>query len=241
MIARLRMSPPPTGRAGRLLVAAALWSTVLACAGAPESGQQARPGAAADAAGATNADAVAGAAVVATQPEILIPAPELAEVELRNQNDQPVAFEQLRGRPTLLTFIYTRCPMPEMCPATTLRFQQVQQALSEEERTRVRLLSVSFDPLYDTPEILAEYGELWDVDTSFWSLLTGSDESIRTLASAYGVWYEQGEDGNFRHPMYSLILFPDGALHQVLLGSTWDSKEVAAKLLAMASELGPEH
>ena len=52
MIARLRMSPPPTGRAGRLLVAAALWSTVLACAGAPESGQQARPGAAALVAGA---------------------------------------------------------------------------------------------------------------------------------------------------------------------------------------------
>ncbi len=238
MIARLRMSPPPAARGLRLLVAAALWSAVVACAGAPGSGEQAEPGAtvgAADAAGPTNAP------VVATQPEILIPAPELADVELRNQNDEPVDFEQLRGKPTLLTFIYTRCPMPDMCPATTLRFQEVQEALSEEERTRVRLLSVSFDPLYDTPEILADYGELWEVDTSFWSLLTGSDESIRAVASAYGVWYEQSEDGNFRHPMYSLILFPDGALHQVLLGSTWDSKVVAGKLLAMASEPGPEH
>ena len=221
MIARLRMSPPPAARGLCLLVAAALWSAVVACAGAPGSGEQAEPG--------------------ATQPEILIPAPELADVELRNQNDEPVDFEQLRGKPTLLTFIYTRCPMPDMCPATTLRFQEVQEALSEEERTRVRLLSVSFDPLYDTPEILAEYGELWEVDTSFWSLLTGSDESIRAVASAYGVWYEQAEDGNFRHPMYSLILFPDGSLHRVLLGSTWDSKEVAGKLLSMALEPGPTH
>ena len=229
MIAGPRVSPAPSGRAVRLLVAATLWSTVLACAGAPGSGEQAKPGAATD------------AAIETTQPEILIPAPELADIELRDQNDDAVGFEQLRGRPTLLTFIYTRCPMPEMCPATTLRFQEVQKALSEEERTRVRLLSVSFDPHYDTPEILAEYGELWEVDTSFWSLLTGSDESIQAVASAYGVWYEQGEDGNFRHPMYSLILFPDGALHQVLLGSTWDSKEVAGRLLAMASEPGPAH
>ncbi len=236
MIARLQLSPPPAGRASRLLVAAALWSTVVACAGGPGSGEQAEPGTTGGGAGAADPTT---APVVATQPEILIPAPELTDVELRNENDEPVTFEQLRGKPTLLTFIYTRCPMPEMCPATTLRFQEVQKALSEEERTSVRLLSVSFDPLYDTPEVLAEYGELWEVDTSFWSLLTGSDESIRAVASAYGVWYEQAEDGNFRHPMYSLILFPDGALHQVLLGSTWDSKEVAGKLLAMASEPGP--
>lgn len=235
MITHQRPSRTPAWRAVPSVFAVALALTVLACAGAPESGEQAGPDAGADAA------AVAGAAVVATPPEILIPAPELAEVELRNQNNEPVAFEQLRGKPALLTFIYTRCPMPEMCPATTLRFQEVQRALSEEERTRVRLLSVSFDPLYDTPEVLAEYGELWEVDTSFWSLLTGDDESIRAVASAYGIWYERAEDGNFRHPMYSLILFPDGALHQVLLGSTWDSKEVAGKLLALASEPGPEH
>jgi protein SCO1/2 len=236
MIARLRVSPPPTGRALRLLVVAALALTALACAAG--SGEQAEPGDGVDAAGAADATK---AAVMATQPEILIPAPELADVELRNQNDESVGFEQLRGKPALLTFIYTRCPLPEMCPATTLRFQEVQKALSEEERARVRLVSVSFDPAYDTPEVLAEYGELWDVDTSFWSLLTGSDESIRAVASAYGVWYERAEDGNFRHPMYSLILFPDGALHQVLLGSTWDSKVVAGKLLAMASEPGPAH
>lgn len=169
-------------------------------------------------------------------PEVLIPAPDLAGVELRNQNDEAVAFESLRGKPALLTFIYTRCPMPEMCPATTLRFQEVQTALSPEEREGIRLISVSFDPTYDTPEVLAEYADLWEVDDSFWTMLTGDEPAIHRVASAYGVWYERGEDGNFRHPMYSLVLFPDGALHQVLLGSAWDSAEVAALLRDMAGD-----
>jgi protein SCO1/2 len=189
--------------------------------------------------GETTATPTTAPAATATQPEVLMPAPDVTGIELRNQNDEPVSFASLRGKPTLLTFIYTRCPMPEMCPATTLRFQEVQTALSADERADVRLISVSFDPAYDTPEVLAEYGELWEVDDTFWSLLTGDEDDIQRLAAAYGVWYEQDEDGTYRHPMYSLVLFPDGALHQVLLGSAWDSDEVADLLRDMAADTAP--
>jgi len=170
----------------------------------------------------------------ATVPDVLIPAPDLAGVELRNQGDEPVAFESLRGKPALVSFIYTRCPMPEMCPATTLRFQEVQESLSAEERTRVRLISISFDSEHDTPEVLADYAELWDVDGSFWTLLTGDADSIRRVASAYGAWYESTPDGTFDHPMMSMILLPDGALHRVLTGSAWDSAEIAGVLRDLA-------
>lgn len=179
-------------------------------------------------------ESAGGATAEVATPEVLLPAPDLSGVELRNQNDEAVTFDALRGKPALLTFIYTRCPMPEMCPATTLRFQEVQKALSPEERGRVRLIAVSFDPAYDTPEVLADYAELWGVDDSVWSLLTGDQESILRVASAYGVWYEEAEDGTFRHAMYSMVLFPDGALHQVLPGSVWDSTEVARLLVDMA-------
>jgi len=216
-----------TRRALPILVTAALSLTIFACSGAPEEGPQAEPDAAAEAAGA------------ATQPEVLIPAPEFAGLELRNQDDEVVMFEQLRGKPTLLAFIYTRCPMPLMCPATMLRFQEVQKALSAEERSRVRLVSVSFDPAHDTPTVLTEYGELWDVDTSFWSLLTGSEENIHAVAAAYGVWYEQTEDGNFDHTMYSMILLPDGALHEILRGTMWNAEEVAGKLVDLAGTATP--
>ena len=218
-----RMSISSARRVLSVLVAAAVALTVFACAGSPEPDEQAAPGATPE------------APVATTQPEVLIPAPDFSGVELRNQNDELLAFEELRGKPALLAFIYTRCPMPMMCPATMLRFQEVQKALSPEERTRVRLLTVTFDPAHDTPTVLAEYGVLWDVDTSFWSLLTGSEDNIHAIASAYGVWYEQTEDGNFDHTMYSLLLLPDGAVHEILQGSMWSSEETARKLVEMAA------
>lgn len=169
------------------------------------------------------------------QPEVLIPAPDLAGVTLRDQHDQEIDFESLRGKPALLTFIYTRCPMPEMCPATTLRFKEVQQALSAEERVRVRLIAVSFDP-FDTPEVLREYAELWEVESGFWSLLTGAPEAIKTVAGAHGAWYEKTDEAVYDHTMLTLVLLPDGSVHQVLTGSAWDSDEVAETLLALAAE-----
>lgn len=168
-------------------------------------------------------------------PEVLIPAPDLAGVVLRNQADEAVPFESLRGKPALLTFIYTRCPMPEMCPATTLRFKEVQRALSDEERGRVRLISVSFDP-FDTPEVLSEYAELWEVEPGFWSLLTGDPDDIKRVAGAYGAWFEKSEEAVYDHTMLTLVLLADGSVHEILTGSAWDSEQVAATLLALAAE-----
>jgi len=188
----------------------------------------------------TSGEPPATAAAAMAAPEVLMPAPDLSGVELRDQHDMPVSFESLRGKPALLTFIYTRCPMPEMCPATTLRFQEVQTALTPTERAAVRLVSVSFDPAYDTPAVLADYGALWEVDDAFWTLLTGSADDIRRVAAAYGVWFEPGDDGNFRHPMYSMVLLPDGSLHRVLLGSSWDAREIADLLRDLAGGEKPE-
>lgn len=181
----------------------------------------------------------AGNEVGAAAPEVLIPAPDFSGIELLDQNAEPIAVDGLRGKPALLAFIYTRCPMPMMCPATMLRFQEVQKALSIEERAQVQLITVTFDPTYDTPEVLAEYADLWEVDDSFWALLTGAEEDIHRIASSYGQWYEQTEDGNFDHAMYSMILLPDGSLHEILRGSMWSSKEVAGKLVEMVATSTP--
>lgn len=168
-------------------------------------------------------------------PEVLIPAPDLSGVILRTQDDEEIAFEDLRGKPALLTFIYTRCPMPEMCPATMLRFQEVQQALTPEDRAAVRLITVSFDP-FDTPAVLAEFGELWEVDTSFWTLLTGDEASVQRVAGAYGSWYETTDGQVYDHTMLTLLLLPDGSAHRILTGSAWDSAAVARDLRSLAAE-----
>lgn len=198
----------------------------FACAPAPTPSNDAGGAGPAGAPAASPHDAPAA-------PDVLIPAPDLQGLELRNQDDELVTIGDLRGKPALLTFIYTRCPMPEMCPATTLRFKEVQQALTEEERERVRLLAVSFDP-FDTPDVLAEYAELWEMDDSFWSMLTGEPDAVQRIASAYGAWFEKAEGEVYDHTMLTMVLLPDGSVNEILSGSAWDSEAVAAKLLALA-------
>lgn len=213
----------------RVFILMAAMIAMAGCGAAPASINEDSPGA-----GEPGASPAAAAA-----PDVLMAAPDLDGITLRDPGDHPVPFVSLRGKPALLTFIYTRCPMPEMCPATTLRFQQVQKALTPEDRTRVRLISVSFDPAYDTPEVLAEYADLWEVDETVWTLLTGAEADVRRVAEAHGVWYEKAEGDTFRHPMYTLVLLPDGALHQVLLGSVWDAAEIA-ELLRDIADVGSD-
>jgi protein SCO1/2 len=208
--------PLRSGRVMSHLSLALLLLTVAACSASPESG-----------------DAVeTPAATTEAAPAVLIPAPDLAGVTLHNQNNEAVVFEDLRGKPTLLTFLYTRCPMPEMCPATMLRLQEVQKALSLEDRGEVRIVAVSFDPL-DTPEVLAEYGETWEVDSSFWSLLTGDAESVQKVAGSYGAWYEKADGEVYDHTMVTLVLLPDGSVHEIMTGSAWDSANVTETLLSL--------
>ncbi len=110
----------------------------------------------------------------------LMEAPEFA---LTNLDGRVISKEDLLGRVWLVDFIFTRCGGP--CPLLTRQMRSLQQALAEEEIPReegaVKLVSITVDPEYDTPEVLSEYALLWEADTSSWLFLTGPPE--RTLAT----------------------------------------------------------
>jgi protein SCO1 len=82
-------------------------------------------------------------------------------VELVNQSGNHVSLNSYRGKSVLLTFIYTRCPVPDYCPLMTRNFAAVEKALARrpELYSMTHLLSVSFDPKFDTPQVLSSYGE----------------------------------------------------------------------------------
>ena len=237
----VEMSSPASSKGSRAersratLIGSAL--VAVLCASGCGNGDAGAGAAPENAGAATAGSAGAAAAGDASFPEIIMPAPDLPNLEFVDQAGEPVFLEELRGKPTLLTYIYVNCPMPEMCPATTLRFQEVQRALDEPMRDRVRLISVSFDPA-DTPDVLAGYAELWEVDPQVWTMLTGPEESVRALGAAYGFWFESQEGATFRHAMISVILLPDGSMHRVLLGSVWDGAEVADNLTRLAAARG---
>ena len=95
--------------------------------------------------------------------------------QLRDEEEKPVTLETFRGHPFVVTFIFTRCPLPNFCPRMSQNFAELQQAIqsSSDALAATRLLSISFDPQFDTPEILRQYAQHAGADPAIWTFATG--------------------------------------------------------------------
>src|SRR5215204_3799846 len=111
------------------------------------------------------------------------------EGELVDQRGARRALADWRGQVLVVTFVYTRCPLPNFCPLIDRHFAAVQEHVrsSSDLHGRVHLLSVTLDPEYDTPAVLLRHAGRLKADPAVWSLLTGSREQVETFASQFGV------------------------------------------------------
>lgn len=109
---------------------------------------------------------------------------------LRDHEGKPWRLSDARGTLVAVQFLYTRCPMPEVCPRLAASFARLQRRFSGQALT---LLSITLDPGYDTPEVLARYATYWRAQPG-WRFLTGSVEEIRNVAARFGIvyWPEEG-------------------------------------------------
>ncbi|GAB4230825.1 MAG: hypothetical protein Kow00109_02740 [Acidobacteriota bacterium] len=118
-----------------------------------------------------------------SQPEPALPRLlEVPEFELASASGRVVRAQDLRGKVWVVDFIFTRCTGP--CPLMSQRFRDLQDKLKAEglaEAGRVRLVSISVDPGYDTPEVLSRYAEEWGADPELWWFLTGDPEYVLHL------------------------------------------------------------
>jgi protein SCO1/2 len=146
-----------------------------------------------------------------------------------------VQLSEFRGKAVLVSYIFTRCPMPTMCPLVTSKMAQVQMAANKTLKDKVVLVSISFDPTYDTPEVLKEYGERYGADFSNWQFLTGDAAEIQAAAQDANVIYEDMGEGNFTHNMNTVLIAPDGTVRQRFHGSGWKTEEVIKSIRAIIS------
>lgn len=154
------------------------------------------------------------------------------DVALLTQYGDSVRMSDYRGRVLLVTFIYTRCPLPDFCPRLMRNFDELQGALETraDVASKVQLLSVTIDPGFDTPDVLRAYGEaMIEGPDRFdrWHLATGPSDEVRALADFVGLTYEPAS-GTIRHSMDTAIVGADGRLVKVFSGGTWDRDAVVA-------------
>lgn len=145
------------------------------------------------------------------EPRIGEPAPDF---KLIDQHGRPVSLGSFRGKIIALNFLYTRCPMPEVCPRLAASFASLQRKIPE-----VVLLSITIDPQWDTPEVLAEYAKLWRARDEGWRFLTGSPETVKQAATAWGLIYWP-EEGAIVHTSRTAIIGRDGKLLAMVEGSS---------------------
>lgn len=148
-------------------------------------------------------------------------------IRLQTHADSTLHLEDLRGQAVALTFVYTRCPLPDYCPRMTANFARLQEIVSRSPQAgRVHLLSISFDPKYDTPETLRAYAEEYGADLSSWTFATGDSTDIRRFAERFGIFY-QSEDGEILHNLATAAIAPDGSVTRVWRGNEWTPRDVA--------------
>jgi protein SCO1/2 len=149
---------------------------------------------------------------------------------LTDQRGAAFTEARLRGRRTAVTFIFTRCPVPEFCPLMVQRFLDVERTLASDRRLDdVQLLAVTLDPRNDTPAVLDAYATAKQLDRARWRLLTGEPEQIARLTRAFAVHVEQN-GVLLDHTLATAVIDGDGRVVEIWRGNRWTAAEVVAAL-----------
>lgn len=150
---------------------------------------------------------------------------------LVDENNRPFTQADLLGRNTVITFIFTRCPVPEFCPAMAAKFSSIQDALlaSNLPVGSVRLLSVTLDPEFDIPEILRVYGDAVGANPALWNFATGTKEEAEALSRAFSVYTERN-GALLDHTLCTALIGPDGRVRAIWRGNFFKADEVLSAL-----------
>jgi protein SCO1/2 len=160
----------------------------------------------------------------------------LRDYKFTNELGQAVSLNDFRGQALAITFFYTRCPIPEYCPRLSKNFQEAQQKLESLPGAPANwhLLSISFDPEFDSPPMLKAYGNSYQYDPKHWSFLTGPTNQIGELARQSGLSY-QNNAGTFDHDFRTLIIDASGHLQMIFPTSGDLSDQIIAEIIKAAA------
>ena len=173
------------------------------------------------------------------------PGDEIPDFTLVNQDGKAIHLSQYRGRSIALTFVYTRCPQPDQCTLMSSNFAAVDLELQKEPDVyaKTHLLTLSFDPEYDTPKVMRSYGashtgRYSDEKFEHWEFTTGTADEVKRIAEFFGLRYFKDSSTGEEQVMHSLrtaVIDPDGKLVKLYRGNEWKPSELADDLRHLAT------
>lgn len=151
------------------------------------------------------------------------------EFVLFDQNARVVDSARFRGKQVMLNFIYSRCPVANMCPLSTTKMMATQKLARKAGVPNIEFVSITLDPAYDTPGVLREYADARGIDTSNFSFLTGPEPAIRDLLTQFGV-IAVFNGGILNHTLATLLIDEKGRISWRADGSEWEPREFVERM-----------
>jgi len=154
-----------------------------------------------------------------------------------NELGKAVSTTQLKGQALAITFVFTRCPLPNFCPLMSSNLEEVQKKLKAMPNapTNWHLLTISFDPDFDTPEILKSYAQRFEADPKHWDFLTGDLVEITAISEQFGQMFWR-EEGSLSHNLRTVVIDAAGRVQRILEGNKWTSDELVEELIKGAAK-----
>ena len=173
---------------------------------------------------------------IAREVEELAVGDELPDYRFTDHLGQPVHLQQFRGGVLAITFSFTRCPYPTYCPLMSKNFETAQNLLLKHPGAPAnwRLLTLSIDPEYDTPERLKSYAQTYNCDSNHWSFLTGTLVDVTAIAEQLGLMFWREPGGSINHNLRTAVFDARGRLRAVLKENKWTPEHLVEEILKAA-------
>jgi protein SCO1/2 len=149
---------------------------------------------------------------------------------LLDQKRRRVSLSQLRGKVVVANFIYTTCALPNFCLRLANNFGVLQKRFAKELGREIILVTITFDPQHDTPEVMAKYASQWSANADTWRFLTGPPADVERACRLFGV-HAFSNEGLLDHSLHTVIIDRDGTLAANIEGNQFTATQLGDVVL----------
>jgi protein SCO1 len=164
------------------------------------------------------------------------------DFKLLNQSDRTIHLDQFKGKIVLMTFIYTRCQLADFCPRMSHNFADIDKALAADSALykQTHLISVSFDPTYDTPKVLRSYGGAYTGNYTnerflHWDFAAPTEKELPAMTQFFNVGVTPGDSKSLTHSLSTVLIGKDGKIVDWYPTNEWKPEEILAAIKKSAA------
>jgi len=159
----------------------------------------------------------------------------LSDFSLENSNGSTYTFSDSKGKVRLVEFMFTKCP--DICPATTYNMALMQKELKEKGLfgDKVEFVSITFDPDFDTAQVLQDYAGKFNADQNGWKFLRGDAQAVEKVTKDFGIAVLKQPDGSFAHTARMFLVDGDGNMRRAYgMAANMDMDQIMTEMEQLA-------